>query len=326
VKALVTGGAGFIGSHLVDELIRMGHEVYVIDDLSTGRLVNVEHLQDSGSCHIIIDTILNKRIMRELVEECDMIYHLAAAVGVKYVMDDPIRTIATNVNGAETVLALAGAGKKKTLITSSSEVYGKGGTHPHKEHDDTLAGPTTSLRWSYSYSKAVTECLALAYWYKEQLPVVIVRLFNTIGQRQIDDYGMVVPSFVKRALLGEPITIYGNGKQSRCFAGVKDVVKGLIALGNHPGAVGEIFNLGGQAEITIEELARKIKALTGSKSEIVKISYTEAYGERFADMDRRAPDISKVKRLIGYNPNTRLDDILNEIIEYHECAMKETAL
>lgn len=315
-KILITGGAGFIGSHLSDALLNEGDEVFVIDDLSTGSLKNLEHLEQNKKFHIVIDTIVNKDTVDELAKECDCIYHLAAAVGVKYIIENPLLSLQTNIHGTEIVLECANRYKKKVLIASTSEVYGKHDHSPLKEQDNSIIGPTTIWRWSYSCAKAIDEFMALAYWREKKLPVVIVRFFNTVGPRQTGRYGMVIPRFIKQALLGHDITIYGDGKQSRSFTWVGDVVRGVIDLMNNPDAVGEVFNIGDGREISINELAKKIKKMTGSSSNIVNIPYEKAYEAGFEDMRRRVPDITKITKLTGYKPTVDLDEILRRTIEY----------
>ncbi|MCK4437280.1 GDP-mannose 4,6-dehydratase [bacterium] len=315
MKALITGGAGFIGSHLCEELLRRGDEVTVIDDLSTGRRKNIKHLESNKNFKFVEGTILNYELMKGLVDECDIVYHLAAAVGVKFIIDHPLKSMQINVRGTENVLELASKDKKKVLLASSSEIYGKKENGLFKEEDDRVLGTTTISRWSYSCTKALDEFLALAYYREKRLPVVIVRLFNICGPRQTGRYGMVIPRFIEQALSGEPITIYGDGKQTRSFTYVADVVKAMTELTNHPKAVGEIFNLGSGEGITICELAKKIRELTNSRSEIVYIPYEKAYQEGFEDMRHRVPDISKAGNLIGYWPQMKLDDMLKKIIQ-----------
>jgi len=316
LKALITGGAGFIGSHLSEALLAAGHEVTIIDDLSTGRFSNIQHLVEDPRFHFAIESITNETVMDRLVSECDLIYHLAAAVGVELIVKDPVHVIETNILGSHAVLRVANRYRKKVLLASTSEIYGKNDTIPFREDDDRVLGPTTRSRWSYSTSKAVDEFLALAYHRQKGLPTVIFRLFNTIGPRQTGRYGMVVPRFVRQALAGEPITVYGDGRQSRCFTDVEDVVRATIGLAEEPRAVGEVFNVGGSEEITIGDLAQKVRRLTDSRSEIVFIPYEEAYEAGFEDMQRRVPDITKVSRLIGYCPQVGLDESLRRIIAY----------
>lgn len=316
MKILITGGAGFIGSHLTDSLLYRGHQVTIIDDVSTGRMENLDHVREMPNFHFAIETIMNEIVMDRLVSECAMIYHLASAVGVELIIKSPVEVIERCVLGTEMVLRLANRYKKKVLITSTSEIYGKNGKIPFSEDDDRLLGPTTKSRWSYSSSKAIDEFLALAYYKEKQLPVIVVRLFNTVGPRQKGQYGMVVPRFVKQAMMTEPLTVYGDGTQQRCFACVGDIVEAMVRLMDHRGAVGQIFNIGSTEEVTIEELAERVIKITGSRSEIVKIPYDEAYEEGFEDMHRRVPDLRKIKALIGYQPKVGLDQIIREIHRY----------
>ena len=316
MRSLVTGGAGFIGSHLAEFLLARGDEVHVIDDLSTGSILNIEHLKPRADFHYTIDSVMNYRVIAELVDRCDTIFHLAASVGVDLIVQDPVRTIATNIRGTEIILEAAGKKCKKVVLASTSEVYGKTSKVPFGEGDDLVLGPTNMARWSYACSKAIDEFLAIAWWKQYALPVVIVRLFNTVGPRQTGRYGMVIPRFIEAALAGRPIAVYGSGKQSRSFAYVKDIVAAIVKLSGEEGAVGEIFNLGSGDEVTIDELALMIKKLTGSKSEIVHISYDEAYEEGFEDVIRRVPDISKAQRLIGFEPKVKLEEILVRTIEH----------
>lgn len=316
MKNLITGGAGFIGSHLAEELLKRGEKVYVIDDLSTGSIVNIEHLKNNQEFNYVIDTIMNEPLIAELVDKCDRVFHLAAAVGVKLIVESPVRTIETNIKGTEIVLHAANKKKKMVIIASTSEVYGKGNTLPFKEEYDMVLGSTKNGRWSYACSKAIDEFLAFAYFKEKKLPVIVVRFFNTVGPRQTGQYGMVVPTFVKQALMGHPITVYGNGAQSRSFTYVGDVVKGLIELCGNSKAIGDIFNIGHGDEITICELAKMVKSMTGSKSEIVFVPYDKAYEEGFEDMMRRSPDISKISQLTGYKPTLGIREILEKVIEY----------
>ena len=316
MKYLITGGSGFIGSHLAGTLLERGDEVYVIDNLSTGSIENIEHLTDHPRFHYIIDTISNEPVTAELVDRVDTVFHLAAAVGVRLIVESPVHTIETNVHGTETILTIANKKKKKVIIASTSEVYGKNINVPFREDSDLVMGPTNKGRWSYACSKAIDEFLALAYFKEKKLPVVIVRLFNTVGPRQTGQYGMVIPTFVKQALSARPITVFGDGTQSRCFTDVSDVVKGLADLAVHPGAVGEVFNIGTGNEITILDLAKKVKEMTGSKSEVVLVPYEKAYEEGFEDMPRRVPDISKIRELIGYKPSLTLDQTLQRVIDF----------
>ena len=315
IHALITGGAGFIGSHLAETLLAKNYVVTVIDDLSTGSMDNISHLIDSKHFHFAIETITNETVMDRLVSECDVIFHLAAAVGVDLIINKPVHVIETNILGSEYVLRIANRYRKKVLIASTSEIYGKSNSVPFKEDDDRVLGSTMRSRWSYSCSKAIDEFLALAYWNENKLPVTIFRLFNTIGQRQTGRYGMVVPRFVNQALKGRPLTVYGDGKQSRCFAYVKDVVKAIIDLSYCTTTEGEVFNIGSTEEITIFDLAQRIISLTGSKSEIKCVSYNDAYEKGFEDMQRRVPDITKVNNTIGWSPKTSLDNILKAVID-----------
>ncbi len=326
MRALITGGAGFIGSHLSEKLLSLGYHVTVIDDLSTGRMENVQHLTDHPKFSFAIENILNETVMDRLVYECDIIFHLAAAVGVELIVSRPVEVIQTNILGTEMVLKIAGRYRKKVLITSTSEIYGKSERVPFSEEDDSIMGPTTKNRWSYACSKAVDEFLALAYHQEKKLPVVIARLFNTVGPRQTGRYGMVVPRFVARALLGLPIQVYGDGRQSRCFTCVDDTVEFLTRLSVSPQAEGQIFNVGNNQEINIIDLARKVQELTGSASGIELIPYDQAYQAGFEDMRRRVPDIRKVTAHTGYSPRYGLDAILASVIEYVRQAGPETLL
>jgi len=316
MRVLITGGAGFIGSHLADAYIARGDEVFVLDDLSTGSIDNIRHMRGHVRFHYTIESVHHAATVAELVDQCDVVFHLAAAVGVRLIVESPVRTIETNVHGTEVVLAKANKKKKKVLIASTSEVYGLSDQVPFREDGNLVLGPTSRGRWSYACSKAIDEFLALAYWRERKLPTVIVRLFNTVGPRQTGQYGMVVPTFIKQALTGRPITIHGSGDQSRCFAEVGDVVSALVALMDHPAAVGEVFNIGSSEEVTVRALAERVKSMTGSASEIVSIPYEQAYGEGFEDMPRRVPDIGKVNRLIGYSPTKSLDQILQSVIDF----------
>jgi UDP-glucose 4-epimerase len=315
---LITGGAGFIGSHLAEALLARGTDVAIIDDLSTGSILNIEHLKPNPRFQYVLDTMMNRAVLTELVDRADVIVHLAAAVGVRLIVESPVRTIETNIKGTELVLELASKKKKKVIIASTSEVYGKASKVPFCEDDDLVMGATNKGRWSYAGSKMIDEFLALAYWKEKQVPTVVVRLFNTVGPRQTGQYGMVVPRFVGQALRGEPITVYGDGSQRRCFTWVGDVVQALVALSEHPGAIGEIFNLGNTEEIAILELAERTKGLTGSASPIVFVPYEQAYAAGFEDMTRRVPSIEKAHRLIGYRPTLGLDGILKSVIEHLE--------
>ncbi|MDQ3821143.1 MAG: GDP-mannose 4,6-dehydratase [Acidobacteriota bacterium] len=317
MRVLITGGAGFIGSHLSDAYLERGDEVFVIDDLSTGSIENIAHLKKHPRFRYTIDTVTNQPVLAELVDQCDVIFHLAAAVGVKLIVESPVRTIETNVHGTEVVLSLANKKKKKVLIASTSEVYGLSAEVPFREDGSLVMGATTKGRWSYACSKAIDEFLALAYWREKKLPTIVVRLFNTVGPRQTGQYGMVIPTFVKQALSGRSITVYGDGRQTRCFGYVGDVVGALIKLMDHPEAVGQVFNIGSNEEVTILGLAERVKELTRSESEIAFMPYDEAYEEGFEDMPRRVPDISKVSALVGFRPRMSLDGILQSVIDFH---------
>lgn len=317
MRALITGGAGFVGSHLAEALVARGDEVYVIDNLSTGSIENIEHLKPHPSFRYTIDTIMNEPVTAELIDRVDVVFHLAAAVGVRLIVESPVNTIETNVHGTEMVLKLANKKKKKVVIASTSEVYGKSTAVPFAEDHDLVMGPTSKGRWSYACSKAIDEFLALAYHKEKRLPVVVVRLFNTVGPRQTGRYGMVIPNFVKQALMGHPLCVHGDGSQTRCFTYVSDVVEGLLRLAAHDGAVGRVFNIGNdREEISILELARRVKARTSSTSEIQTIPYSQAYEEGFEDMQRRVPDLSRVRALVGYEPQVHLDQILDRVIDY----------
>lgn len=316
MRVLITGGAGFIGSHLADAYLQRGDEVLIIDDLSTGTIENIRHLKNNPRFQYTIDSVHNQPVTAELVDQCDVVVHLAAAVGVKLIVESPVRTIETNVRGTEVVLALANKKQKRVLVASTSEVYGLSTDVPFKEDGNLVMGATTKGRWSYACSKAIDEFLALAYWREKKLPTTIVRLFNTVGPRQTGRYGMVIPTFVRQALAGRPITVYGNGKQTRCFGYVGDVVGALIKLMDHPESVGQVFNIGSTEEISIVKLAEKVKELTNSASEIVFVPYDEAYEEGFEDMPRRIPDISKVRNLVGFEPKMSLDGILQTVIDF----------
>jgi UDP-glucose 4-epimerase len=314
--ALITGGAGFIGSHLAERLLDQGQQVTIIDDLSTGRFENVAHLANHPNFHYAIETITNTTVMDRLVSECDLIYHLAAAVGVDLIVKQPIHTIETNVAGTEVVLKTARRYRRKVMIASTSEIYGKSNKTPFAEDDDRVQGPTTKSRWSYATSKALDEFLALAYHKEIGLPVVVFRLFNTVGPRQRGRYGMVIPRFVQWALAGEPLQVYGSGDQTRCFANVSDVVEAVATLADTEEAVGQVYNIGSQEEITILDLAKRVKERTGSSSEIKLVPYREAYEEGFEDMLRRLPDTAKIQQAIGWQPQKDLDTTLDEVIAY----------
>lgn len=316
MKYLITGGAGFIGSHLAEALLKDKNEIFIIDDLSTGSIKNIEHLKANPKFHCTIESILNGNHLAELVDKSDIVFHLAAAVGVRLIVESPVRTIETNISGTEVVLMSAAKKRKKVFIASSSEVYGKSTKIPFKEDGDMILGPTSKGRWSYACSKAIDEFLAIAYWHEKKTPTVISRLFNTVGPRQTGRYGMVIPRFVKQALSNEPITVYGTGKQSRCFTAVSDVVDAIIKLVNTDKAIGQVFNIGSTEEITIEELAKKVKDKTKSKSAIKYVPYDEAYESGFEDMLRRVPDLTKVNKAIGYKPTKNIDQILDDVIEH----------
>ncbi|MCO6512211.1 MAG: GDP-mannose 4,6-dehydratase [Aridibacter famidurans] len=313
MKTLITGGAGFVGSHLADRLIEEGHEITVIDDLSTGRYQNVAHLEGHERFRLIIDTVLDQSLMEELIRESDRVYHMASAVGVKLIMERPVRTIETIFKGTDVVLDFCSRYRKRVLIPSTSEVYGKGISVPFQEDDDLLTGATNKHRWAYACAKTLDEFLALAHWKETRLPVVVVRLFNTVGPRQTGQYGMVVPRFVKAAMDNEPITVHGDGSQSRCFGHVADIVDGLVKTLENPDCFGEVINLGNSEETSIKSLAEKAIEMTGSTSEIKYIPYEEVYGEGFEDMQRRVPSLEKAARLIGYKPTRTLDDIINDV-------------
>lgn len=320
MKVLITGGAGFIGSHLTEAYLKRGDDVYIIDDLSTGSLDNIKFLQEAGRYNdrlfVTVDSIFNYDKLLELVGICDVVFHLAAAVGVRYILEHPLESIIANIDGTKVVLELCNKFKKKVLISSSSEVYGKQTNDSLAETDDVVYGPSCKSRWSYATSKLLDEFLALAYYRTKGLNTIIARLFNTVGPRQTGAYGMVIPRFVSQALKGGPITVYGDGKQTRTFTYVKDVVDALIRLMEVPGAVGEVFNIGGNEEISIKELALKIKKITNSDSEIRYIPYDEAFEKNFEDMRRRVPSLEKIRGLIGFEPKTDLDSILKSVIEW----------
>jgi UDP-glucose 4-epimerase len=316
MRALITGGAGFIGSHLADALLAAGHQVLVIDDLSTGAIENIQHLRGRPDFHYVIDTITHEPVLAELVDRADVVFHLAAAVGVKKIVEEPVNTIECNVHGTEVVLRHANKKKRLVVIASTSEVYGKSADVPFREDADLVLGASTRHRWAYACSKLIDEFLALAYWKERKLPVIVVRLFNTVGPRQTGRYGMVIPTFVKQALEGQPITVFGDGSQSRSFTYVGDVVGALLRLVETPGAVGQVFNLGNGEEISIRALAGKVKAMTGSGSPIQVIPYDQAYEAGFEDMPRRVPDLSKIGKAIGYEPTVALEEILTRVIAH----------
>lgn len=317
MKVLITGGCGFIGSHLADAYLSRGDYVHVIDDLSTGSIENIQHLKEHKRFGYTIDTVRNQPVLAELIDRCDIVIHLAAAVGVKLIVESPVRTIETNVHCTEAVLTLANKKKRKVLIASTSEVYGLGDRVPFREDGNLVMGATSKGRWSYACSKALDEFLALAYWREKRLPTVVIRMFNTVGPRQTGQYGMVIPTFVKQALSRRPITVHGDGTQTRCFAYVGDVVNAIIALMDHPNAVGEVFNVGSTEEVSILKLAHRVKELSQSESDVVLVPYDEAYSGGFEDMPRRIPDIQKVEQFIGYKPTRDLDGILKEVIAYY---------
>jgi UDP-glucose 4-epimerase len=324
MRALLTGGAGFVGSHLADALLAAGHEVLVIDDLSTGSIDNIAHLKGHDGFEYVIDTMMNEPLVAELIDRCDVVFHLAAAVGVKLIVEAPVRTIETNVHGTEIILKHASKKDRLVVVFSTSEVYGKSKDVPFREDADLVMGPTTKHRWAYACSKALDEFLALAYHRERRLPTIVVRLFNTVGPRQTGRYGMVIPTFVRQALTGEPITVYGDGTQRRSFTDVSDVVGALVRLVDAPDAIGQVFNIGNTEEISIGDLAERVRTTTGSPSTIVRIPYDEAYDAGFEDMPRRVPDLTRIGALIGYQPTVTLDDILRRVIA-HERASLEPA-
>jgi len=316
VKALITGGAGFIGSHLAERLLQLEHDVLVLDNLSTGSIENIVHLKTDKRFSYVIDSVTSESLLAEMIDSSDVVFHLAAAVGVKLIVEQPVHTIETNVHGTEVVLKHANKKKKLVFIASTSEVYGKSADVPFRESADVVLGPSAKHRWAYACSKLIDEFLALAYWKEKKLPVVIVRLFNTVGPRQTGQYGMVLPTFVRQALSGHPITVFGDGTQSRSFTYVSDVVDALIALASERRAVGEVFNIGNTGEISIVDLATRVKTLTCSDSPIQLVPYDQAYEAGFEDMPRRVPDISKLRALVGYEPKVELDEIIRRVIEY----------
>ena len=316
MRVLITGGAGFIGSHLADAYLQRGDEVFVIDDLSTGSIANIKHLFSHPRFHYTIASVQNRPVTAELVDQVDVVFHLAAAVGVRLIIESPVRTIENNLQGAEVQLELASKKRKRVLLASTSEVYGLSTNIPFREDGDLVLGASTTSRWSYACTKLMDEFLGLAYCRERKLPTIIVRLFNTVGPRQTGTYGMVLPAFVKQALAGDRITVYGDGSQSRCFGYVGDVTDGLIKLMDHPDSPGGVFNIGSTEEITILGLARRVKELTGSSSEIVLIPYDEAYEDGFEDIPRRVPDLSKISALVGYRPATSLDEIIRAVIAF----------
>jgi UDP-glucose 4-epimerase len=316
VIALITGGAGFIGSHLAEALLDAGHDVLVLDNLSTGSIDNIAHLKGRPRFEYFIETVDNEPLLAELVDRSDVVFHLAAAVGVKLIVEQPVRTIETNVHGTEVVLKHANKKKKLVVVASTSEVYGKSEDIPFREDSDLVLGPTPKHRWAYACSKALDEFLALAYWKERKLPVIIVRFFNTVGPRQTGTYGMVIPNFVRQALAGEPLTVFGDGTQTRSFSHVTDIVGALLKLVVEPGAIGQVINIGNTQEVSILALAERVRDLAGSTSPIKLVPYDEAYESGFEDMPRRVPDLTKVEGLIGYRPRYSLDDILTQVIEH----------
>jgi len=316
VRAFITGGAGFVGSHLAEQLLDRGHTVDVLDNLSTGSIDNIAHLKGRDRFSYVIDTVTNEPLLAEMIDRSDVVFHLAAAVGVKLIVEQPVHTIETNVHGTEVVLKHANKKKKLVILASTSEVYGKSTDVPFREEADLVLGASAKHRWAYACSKLIDEFLALAYFKEKKLPVVIVRLFNTVGPRQTGRYGMVVPTFVRQALAGQPITVFGDGTQSRSFTYVGDVVDALIALAGEPRAIGEVFNIGNTEEVTIQALAERVRDVTGSRSPIQLVPYDEAYEAGFEDMWRRVPDISKIRALIGYEPKLGLDAILQRVVEH----------
>ena len=316
MRAFITGGAGFIGSHLSDALLDQGHEVLILDNLSTGSMDNIAHLKGRAGFEYFIDSVNNEPLLAELIDRSDVVFHFAAAVGVKLIVEQPVYTIETNVHGTEVVLKHANKKKKLVVIASTSEVYGKSDDIPFREDSDLVLGPTPKHRWAYACSKAIDEFLALAYWKERKLPVIIVRFFNTVGPRQTGQYGMVIPTFVRQALAGQPITVFGDGRQSRAFTHVSDVVEALVKLVNEPKAIGQVINIGTKQEVTIGALAERVRELSGSRSLIKFIPYDEAYESGFEDMPRRVPDLAKVTAMIGYKPKYTLDDILVQVIDY----------
>ncbi len=316
MRALLTGGAGFVGSHLSEALLDRGDQVQVLDDLSTGSIDNIQHLKGRKGFDYVIDSVMNERLTAELIDRADVVFHLAAAVGVKLIVEAPVRTIETNVHGTEVVLKHASKKGKLVVIFSTSEVYGKSMAIPFSEDADLVIGPTSKHRWAYACSKAIDEFLALAYWKESKLPVIVARLFNTVGPRQTGQYGMVIPNFVRQALTGAPITVFGDGQQRRAFGYVGDVVVALLKLVQEPQSVGQVFNIGNTEEISILDLAHRIKALTDSASDIVLVPYDEAYEAGFEDMPRRVPDLTKIQRIVGYAPTVGLDEILGLVITH----------
>ncbi len=326
MKFLITGGAGFVGSHLADRLHNAGHEVTVIDNLSTGRYSNVAHLEGKPGFRLLIDTVLNARLMEELIRDTDRVFHMASAVGVRLIMEQPVKTIETIFRGTDIVLEFCSRYRKQVLIPSTSEVYGKSTQVPFNEDNDILKGSTSKHRWAYACAKELDEFLALAHWKETRLPVVVIRLFNTVGPRQTGQYGMVVPNFIKAALQNQPLTIHGDGTQSRCFGHVSDIVGGLVKAIETPACFGQVMNLGNPEEVSIKELAERIIAATGSSSKLEYLSYDEAYGAGFEDMQRRVPGLEKAQRLIGFQPTKTLNDIISDVAgEFRESLKIDSA-
>jgi len=321
VKVFISGGAGFIGSHLAERLLADGAHVMILDDLSTGAMANIDHLVDRERFSYRIGSVIDAPLVAEFVDRCDMTVHLAAAVGVRLIVERPVHTIETNVHGTEVVLDAVAKKRKRILLASSSEVYGKSQDVPFSEEDDLVMGPTTHSRWSYACSKALDEWLGLAYYREKRVPVTVAQFFNVVGPRQTGSYGMVLPTLASQAVAGKPITVYGTGEQSRCFAHVRDVVEAVLALLHEPSAIGQVFNVGSDREVTINELARNVREAAGSDSQIVHIPYDEAYAEGFEDMDRRVPDLSKLVRAIGFKPSTPLEEIIADVIAEQRAAL-----
>jgi UDP-glucose 4-epimerase len=316
MRVLITGGAGFIGSHLAEALLKRGDQVDVLDDLSTGRIENIAHLRSHPDFSYTIGSVTDESAVADLMDQCDMTFHLAAAVGVRLVVSRPVHTIETNVHGTETVLRQAARQNKLVVVASTSEVYGKSAVFPFREDADLVLGPPNKTRWGYASSKLIDEFLALAYWQEQQVPVIVVRFFNTVGPRQSDRYGMVIPNFVRQALGDEPLIVHGDGSQTRSFTWVGDVVAGLLALIAEPRSVGQVFNIGNGAEVSIRDLAMKIIAMTGSDSTLEFVSHHQIFGQNFEDMARRVPDISKIQNFVGYKPSVHLEEILARTIDY----------
>lgn len=325
MRSLVTGGAGFIGSHLCERLLERGHEVWALDDLSTGRLENLRTFERHPRFRFLEGNVMDQSLVTGLVAQCDRVFHLAAAVGVKYVLENPLRSLITNIRGTESVLQACAEHGRRVVVFSSSEVYGKGVSVPFSEDDDRLMGPTHKLRWSYAAGKAVDECLAQSYWQQQQLPVTVVRCFNTCGPRQSSAYGMVIPNMIQRALRNEPILVYGDGQQSRCFSSVADVVRGVLMLVEGPGTEGEIYNIGTDEEVTVLELALRVRDVCGSTSAIEFVPYEDIYGSSFEDMRRRVPNLDKIRRAVGYRPEITLDGLL-EVTVRETCEQMDLPL